>query len=150
MVWRSNLNDVSSMIAGAVSKAVAAEMAPMQVTIAQLKESTTGTTARMETMMANYATRADVAQLRSEMQSMADNLMPKALSNQRYDELGRRMKDWEGEVDRRFQDIDRRLDAQSSRGFNVGMNAVMWVLGAVGLLMTLTSTTIALIALFHK
>jgi DNA-binding transcriptional regulator YbjK len=150
MVWRGNVNEISQMIANAVTTAVKNETAPLQVTISQLKESTTATTARMETMMANYATRADVSQLRSEMQAMGTAFMPKALSDQRYDELTRRLKDRDDDVERRFKDIDQRLNDQNSRGFSVGMNSVVWVIGGLGLLMTLISTVITIIVLAHK
>lgn len=150
MVWRGNVNEISQMIANAVTTAVKNETAPLQVTISQLKESTTATTARMETMMANYATRADVSQLRAEMQAMGQSFMPKALSDQRYDELGRRLKDRDDDIERRFKDIDQRLNDQSSRGFSLGTNAVAWIIGGLGLLMTLVSTVITIVVLANR
>jgi hypothetical protein len=136
MFWRGDLSDVQKTIRDAVKESVAAEMAPMRERVSQLTESTKATSAKMEAMMMDHATRADLEKLRSEMQTgfstMGSTYMPKVLSDQRYEEL----KSIHDSLRKQVEEI-------KNRGWTLGSNAVAWVIAGMGVL-------VAIIAILHK
>jgi hypothetical protein len=137
MFWRGNLDDVGKLIKESVKDSVAAEMAPMRVTVSQLTESTTRQAAKMESLMVNHATRGDLEKIRAEMQQgfsqLSTQYMPLTLANTRFEAL-----------QTEIADLKKHDDRQGERGFTLGMQAVGWLIGGLATVGMVISIVIAI------